>query len=298
MSEKVVVSILFSVYNHSKHLKRAIESVLKQKTDFAYEIVVGDDSSSDGSQSLLKAYERENPDIFNLTLRDENIGGTRNFTDLLKKCRGKYLTFIEGDDYWTCDNKLQIQHDFLENNHDYFSVSHRLSMRNEHDEFISITPSRQMGNAYSFTIDDFLHGERFPLTATMLRFEYNGAFDELSRMVDRGARNVGDTTLCIFFLDKSPVMVLNEDMAVYQLRSKVGESNYNSISSMYDKLTDRFSLLKLNDGAYSYNFMRLYMKLLRSIVGSLVRQGSKEKLKLFFLLVPVLALFLKSLIRR
>ena len=85
-----------------------------QKVNFKYEILVGDDCSSDDTQNVLKEYQKSNPSLFRLFLRDSNIGATKNAYELLINARGKYLATCEGDDYWTDENKLQIQVDFLE----------------------------------------------------------------------------------------------------------------------------------------------------------------------------------------
>ena len=112
---KVSVSII--TYNQRKVIGRAIDSVLMQRTDFPFEIIIGDDCSDDGTQDVLRAYQRRYPDVVQIILHprryDEVPGRTNNVTNLTN-CRGKYTAMLDGDDYWTDPDKLQRQVDRME----------------------------------------------------------------------------------------------------------------------------------------------------------------------------------------
>lgn len=108
------VSVGVITYNHEKFIAQAMESVLMQVTDFDYEIVVGEDFSSDKTRMILDEYYQRYPEKIKLIYRDENVGLKRNFVDLLKNCKGKYIAVLSGDDYWTDGQKLQRQYEFLE----------------------------------------------------------------------------------------------------------------------------------------------------------------------------------------
>lgn len=117
--EGIKVSVYMLTYNHKEYIGQAIESVLMQKTDYSYELVIGDDASTDGTQDILRDYQKKYPDIIKLILRNKNIGGLKNAVDVRRHCRGEYLAVLEGDDFWIDENKLQKQIDFLEGNKDY-----------------------------------------------------------------------------------------------------------------------------------------------------------------------------------
>ena len=110
------LSVIFITYNHAKYVEKALMSVVSQKADFPFEVVVGDDCSTDGTQEILKRIASEHPEV-KLNLRSENTGGrpTLNVYETTKKCTGQYLAYLEGDDFWTDDRKLQKQVEFLEN---------------------------------------------------------------------------------------------------------------------------------------------------------------------------------------
>ena len=111
---KPLVSIAVPVYNHELYIARALESALMQKTNFKFEIVVGDDYSTDKTREILKAYEEKYHERIVLILATENKGVVNNSLAIYNKCRGKYIAMLEGDDYWSFENKLQKQVDFLE----------------------------------------------------------------------------------------------------------------------------------------------------------------------------------------
>jgi len=118
MKREPLVSVQILSYNHVEGLSRAINSVLRQKTTFEFEIIVHDDASSDGSQELLENFLNLYPGKFKLILRKENYfcryGFCPIFKNVLELCTGKYIAMLECDDEWTDDNKLQMQVDLLE----------------------------------------------------------------------------------------------------------------------------------------------------------------------------------------
>ncbi|MBX6362195.1 MAG: glycosyltransferase, partial [Acidobacterium ailaaui] len=120
-----IVSVLMITYNHERYIAQAIDSVLMQKTNFDYEIVIGEDCSTDRTREIVIEYKAKYPDKINLLLREKNVGMIPNFIDTLKACTGKYIALLEGDDYWTDPYKLQRQVDFLEANLAYSSCAHQ-----------------------------------------------------------------------------------------------------------------------------------------------------------------------------
>ncbi len=114
MERRTDVSVIILVYNHEMYLEQALDSVLMQKTDCNLEVLVGEDASPDGSADILRRYEDAYPGFFTVFYRSENMGGTKNAYDLLSRAKGRYIAFLEGDDFWTDEWKIQKQADFLE----------------------------------------------------------------------------------------------------------------------------------------------------------------------------------------
>lgn len=123
---KALVSVIMPVYNHEKYVAQAIESVLMQKTDFKYELIIGEDCSTDGSRNIIREYQSRYPNIIKVIYQSENRGMFKNGSMIRKRAKGKYWAFCEGDDYWTDSSKLQKQVDFLENNNRYSAVYHNV----------------------------------------------------------------------------------------------------------------------------------------------------------------------------
>lgn len=121
MSE-ICVSIFMLTYNQEKFIGKTIESILDQETDFNYQLVIGEDCSTDNTRSICEKYVQENPEKIKLLPSVRNLGLIQNFIRTLKECDGKYIAICDGDDYWIDPFKLKIQVDFLENNKEYSIV--------------------------------------------------------------------------------------------------------------------------------------------------------------------------------
>lgn len=106
-------------YNHEKYIKQAINSVLMQKTDFPFDLIIGDDYSFDDTRRICSDYENEYPDKINVIYNNQNLGILKNYINTFYKCNGVYTALLSGDDYWIDEYKLQKQYDFLEKNPDY-----------------------------------------------------------------------------------------------------------------------------------------------------------------------------------
>ena len=115
----MILSVGILTYNQEKFIRQCLDSVLMQEVEFDYEIVVGDDASSDGTQDVLREYAAKYPNKFVLLLGEKNEGISMNYKKVLSACKGKYSALCEGDDYWTDVHKLQEQVDFLEKHPDY-----------------------------------------------------------------------------------------------------------------------------------------------------------------------------------
>lgn len=124
----IKVSIIMAVYNHELFIRQALESVLMQRTNFDYELLVGDDASQDGSQAIIREMEPLFQGKMKPVLREKNLGAMRNNLDLHAKAQGEYLAYLEGDDFWIDPQKLQKQTDFLDAHPDYAACYHKNKM--------------------------------------------------------------------------------------------------------------------------------------------------------------------------
>ena len=110
-----LVSVCMTTYNHEKFISQAIESVLCQRTTFGVEVVIGEDCSTDNTFAICRQYEAQYPDRVRIIASEHNIGMHANYRRTIEACRGKYIAMCDGDDWFTDENKLQIQVEQLEN---------------------------------------------------------------------------------------------------------------------------------------------------------------------------------------
>ena len=108
-----LVSILLITYNQQDFIAQAIESVLMQKVNFPYEIVIGEDLGPDNTRAICIDYSAKY-DFIHVLPREKNLGVTGNWCDCAQHAKGKYMMMLDGDDYWIDPNKMQVQVDFIE----------------------------------------------------------------------------------------------------------------------------------------------------------------------------------------
>ncbi len=123
ISGDIKVNVCVITYNHEEFIEKALASILNQKADFDFDIVIGDDCSSDKTKEIILKYKQRYPDLIRILFSEKNIGMRENFLRSLKACKGKYIAILEGDDYWTDEYKLQKQFDYLEKFLDLFRIT-------------------------------------------------------------------------------------------------------------------------------------------------------------------------------
>ncbi|MBS1516784.1 MAG: glycosyltransferase [Bacteroidetes bacterium] len=125
------VTVWMSAFNHGKYISACLDSVLMQKTDFDFEIVIGEDCSSDNTREIIKEYAGNFPGKIITYLPEKNIGMMQMDIATFPLCRGEYLALLNGDDEWTDENKLQIQADLLDSDPGIAMCYHRSKVIDE-----------------------------------------------------------------------------------------------------------------------------------------------------------------------
>lgn len=108
------VSVVMTSYNRGHYIGQAIDCILVQECKFPFEIIIGDDCSTDNSLELLQAYKDKYPNIFVLNLHESNVGFGPNWASTCQLARGKYVAFCDDDDYWCEKNHMQSLVDYLD----------------------------------------------------------------------------------------------------------------------------------------------------------------------------------------
>ena len=130
-----LVSVCMTTYNHERYIAQAIESVLRQQTDFAVEVVVGEDCSTDNTLAICREYEAKYPDRVRVVASERNIGMHANYRRTIEACRGEYVAMCDGDDWFSDPDKLQLQVDILRAEGAAMCYT-RSERRSDHDSII------------------------------------------------------------------------------------------------------------------------------------------------------------------
>ena len=117
-----LVSIVVITYKQAAFIAQNLDGLLMQETNFPFEIIVAEDCSPDNTKEIVQQYADKHPTIIKFISRPKNVGAIINAQEAIYQCKGKYLAFCEGDDFWNNPNKLQTQVDFLESHLDFALV--------------------------------------------------------------------------------------------------------------------------------------------------------------------------------
>jgi len=113
------VSVALITYNHERYIAQAIESVLMQQTNFDFDLVIGEDCSTDRTREIVQDFHQRYPEKIHLVLAEKNNGALQNIIHTTEACHGEYLAALEGDDCWISPERLQQQADFLDQHPDF-----------------------------------------------------------------------------------------------------------------------------------------------------------------------------------
>jgi len=243
--DNIEVSVAVITYNMEGYLRQLLDSILKQKTSFKYEIVVDDDCSPDNSRQILLEYKNMYPDIFNLSLRDKNVGGSKNMYGVLKQCRGKYIAILEGDDWWEAEDKLQYQYDFMETHPEYIGMYCNSWCELSRTESIQKV-RRNITEPMVFTLKDFMSFhffDRLP-NSTDTAFFKNIFKDAEEREIDvfyKAHNMVWDQSLALILYGKGNVYVDPRIVSHHRTIVEKGGTNYQSKYAAEDhKVSDAY----------------------------------------------------------
>lgn len=124
------ISACIITYNHEDFIADCIQGALSQIVNIDYEIIIGEDCSTDNTFAICESYALKYPDKIKLLKRDKNLALSGNWIDTLKACTGDYIAICEGDDYWTDSDKLQRQIEILNNNNQFVFTFHDSKIMN------------------------------------------------------------------------------------------------------------------------------------------------------------------------
>jgi glycosyltransferase involved in cell wall biosynthesis len=209
------VSVVITSFNHERFIGRALDGVLEQR-GVEYEIVIGDDVSTDGSRSIIERYAGAHPDRIRTFFPHENLGagGKPLFAELVSRTRGRYIATLDGDDYWTSPDKLRIQADFLDEHSDCSMVFHNVVRRFEDraaPDVLYNAPGR-LGDRIS--LEEMFDFNPVPLGAAVFRREVLKPLPEWYF-----GPTWGDWSLYVMAAQRGKLAYLPDVMGIYRVHS-------------------------------------------------------------------------------
>lgn len=222
------LSIYVATYNHEKYIKRALDSIFSQKTSHTYEVLVGEDCSTDRTKEILKQYEKNhNQYVVNGQLkifyRDHNMYREQpdNADDLKSHCKGKYIIALEGDDYWTDNEKIEKQMSFLDGHPEFIGVSHNCTIVDEDGNVTGEKYPECKRSEYSILdyMSNILPGQ---LTTLMYRNIYSNSTIDCS-ILQKGL-SPGDKLIVLVLLCHGKIYCIQEHMSAYRHITTHGDS--------------------------------------------------------------------------
>lgn len=205
------ISICMITYKHEAYIGEAIASVLAQKTNYTYELVIGEDCSPDATRAICEQYALQYPDRIRLLPSDKNLGIVPNFMRTLAACTGKYIAICEGDDYWIAEDKLQLQADCLNADPSFIIAAGRSQYLTYNGTIVSRderTDTRQT----IFSIKDYLLKMFFETATIMYRNETGFRLPESYKNVFSADQYL----VLLLTMNGGKIKFIDKDLAVYR----------------------------------------------------------------------------------
>jgi glycosyltransferase involved in cell wall biosynthesis len=212
--EAVAVSVLVITYNHARFVRQALDSALAQRLPQSFEILISEDRSTDGTREIVEEYAERYPYLIRLLLSERNLRSNEVVARGLRAARGRYIAYLDGDDYWTSEDKLCAQVEFLDARPDVTICFHNVQVVNEH--------SQSMGSLWTgpgqpevSELRDLLRGN--PIAASSVVYR-RAAVSEVPGWYDRFFP-VTDWPLHVLYAREGRIGYLDQTLGVYRLHS-------------------------------------------------------------------------------
>lgn len=248
-----IVSVCITAYNIEKYIKRAIDSVLIQSTNFDFEIVIGEDKSSDKTLQIINDYSLAYPNRLRIIENKTNLGMMSNFIKTIESCHGKYIAILDGDDFWIDKNKLQTQFEILEAHPRTMLCWHDSIIVNSFEEQFSSFSERFKGRDYSTSFDLF----------TVIKWKVLGAtssifFRNVISPFPNWANSLYGTEALLFFRCKQvgELVYFPSSMSAYRVHDSSMESSFNRITKAKRNINEEKILSNVMFPMYQNHFYR------------------------------------------
>ncbi len=218
------VVIVITTYNLEKYIAMALDSILCQKTNFEYKIIIADDCSNDGTIEVINKYKELYPDKIELRCSYKNLGSLKNSNRIFDGLQCEYFSFLDGDDYWVGENRLQKQVDFLDGHSEYILCGGNTQYLKNNELSDYVIDEKKLGKTYTF--ESLLKNDiPFVHTSSLLvrNVIFNKGLPSCFRLVEDTFENCalrGEDFRRLIHLEKGPMYIMNEVFSVYRIHEK------------------------------------------------------------------------------
>lgn len=217
LCKKPLVSVAMITYNHEKWLSEAIESVVTQQCSFPFELIIGEDCSTDSTRSICLEYQKKYPHIIRVLFSESNVSVRLNVARTNLRVRGEYVAFLEGDDYWIDALKLQKQYELMVQYPDALLSMAAARVSNASQKFGMKDGLILCPDAKSGTTLTFYDLTRFYLHTSTYFFARRG-FDFIQELSKTFSPN--DAIISYFLASLSSVPFLKDVVSVYRITDR------------------------------------------------------------------------------
>lgn len=264
MNKQPLVSICSITYNHAPYIRQCLDGMLMQQTNFAFEIIINDDCSTDGTTEIIREYAEKYPEIIKPIFHDENQyqKGLRGFFHrfVFPKAQGKYIALCEGDDYWTDPLKLQKQVDFLESHPNYSMCYTNIICYNQkqntyHDWILS--------ESETIKTDDLIRYNRVHTLTTLVRKSLLTEYQSFANRLPPFP--LGDYQIWLWMSLKNPIYHFKEKTGVYRILEQ-SASHSNNPLKQYRFMLAGYDIRLIFIREFNLKFKDYYLRRLKFIV--------------------------------
>lgn len=247
---EIKVSVCVSTYNQEKYILQCLESLVDQKTDFNFEIIVGEDCSTDSTRKIVSDFSDKYPNLIVKNFHSENIGAVKNIISTYKLAKGKYICHMDGDDYALPD-KLQKQFDALESNPSCIICSHDTQLTNSYSAKLKEKPKSPRKNINTLT--DLY--ETLPFFAHSSKMFLN---DLSSSYWHNFKPETTDIEIHVKQAKKGDIFHINENLGVYREGVGMSVQNSNKVNSLLPSATRRIFEEAMKEGIVDSKVLKKY----------------------------------------
>lgn len=210
--QELMFSVAVITYNQEKYISQTLDSILNQEHDYKYEIVIGEDCSTDNTKKIIEEYVEKYPDIIKPLYNNPNKGLINNYFNVIAHCKGKYIMQCAGDDYWL-PGKVIRQIEFMESNLDVGMCYSKARVWNENKQKFEKNISGSAIKSFEFLLTN---GNSIPALTVCLR---SNIVKNYICEIKPQEKNwlMEDYPMWLYFSHESKIKFFDKETAVYRV---------------------------------------------------------------------------------